>query len=206
VIRVVVADDHAIFRQGLVELLSSEAGVVVEGTASNGAEALALASSITPDVLILDISMPVLDGFEVVRHVRKQRLPVRIVMLSMHNDAVSARRAFELGADGFVPKEGAFDEVLEAVTAVAAGRRFCSPPVEAALAECAGGRPGQALSSRETQVAALIAGGRTTKEIAARLGISAKTVETHRQRIMDKLGCHKAAQIALYVVKAGILK
>jgi DNA-binding NarL/FixJ family response regulator len=203
-IKVGIADDHAIFRQGLSELLSGDGRVRLAGTASDGREALELARSLGDGVLILDISMPVMDGLEVARKVRDEGLPVRLVLLSMHNDPVVVRKAYELGVEGFVLKEEAFGDLLSAVETAWRGSRFFSPK---ALALLAGGDiegPRDPLSPREREVAARIAKGLTTKEIAEALSISPKTVETHRQRIMEKLGFHKAAEIAAYAVKTGI--
>jgi DNA-binding NarL/FixJ family response regulator len=202
-IRVGIADDHEIFRQGLAELLGSDERVELVGTASDGSEALVLAKSIGEGVLILDISMPLMDGLEVSRRAREEKLPVRVVLLSMHNDPVVVRKAYDLGVEGFVLKEEAFDDLLIAVETASRGSRFFSPKALALLAGGGGEAEREILSPREREVATRIARGFTTKEIAADLGISPKTVETHRQRIMEKLGFHKAAEIAAYAVKAG---
>jgi DNA-binding NarL/FixJ family response regulator len=203
-IRVGIADDHAIFRQGLAELLGGDERVELCGTASDGAEALALARSLGEGVLILDISMPVMDGLEVARRIAEEKLPLRVVLLSMHNDPVVVRKAYELGAEGFVLKEEAFADLLSAVVTAHRGSRFFSPKALSLLASGKAEAPRDPLSPREREVAALIARGFSTKEIAEDLRISPKTVETHRQRIMEKLGFHKAAEIATYAVRTGL--
>lgn len=204
-IRVLIADDHEIFRQGLAELLRRKEGIEVAGTAGDGAEAMSLLPSIRPDVLILDLTMPVMDGFEVTRQVREQRLNVKILVLSMHKDPGSVRRALSLGVDGFILKDEAFNDLARAIEAVMAGGRFLSPPVRS-LANRVAGEPGpETLTARERQVVALIAVGKSTREIAKELGIGVKTVETHRQHIMEKLGFRKTAQIAVYAMKEGLI-
>lgn len=200
--RIVIADDHKVFRQGLAELFSEDPSVSVVGMAADGPEALALARSLRPDVLVLDISMPGMDGLQVAATLRREGLPVRIVLLTMHKDAVNVRLALELQVEGYVLKEDAFEQLAAAVARVGRGERFFSP---VALAGFAPGEADGGLTPREREVVALIAAGKTTREIAAALGISLKTVETHRQRLMQKLGFHKAAEIVHYAVKTGLV-
>lgn len=204
-IRVLIADDHAIFRQGLCELLSGTSGLVVAGMARDGDEAVSMTESLAPDVLILDISMPKMDGMEVVRRIRGLGLEVRILVLSMHKDPGSIRRALDLGIDGYILKEEAFDELARGILAVMAGRRFLSPPVRAAANRMGGLARHDLLTGRERQVVSLIAVGKSTREIAQELGIGVKTVETHRQHIMEKLGFRKTAQIAVYAIREGLV-
>jgi DNA-binding NarL/FixJ family response regulator len=202
--RVVIVDDHRIFREGLAELLAGAPGIVVAGTAGDGEEALALARAERPDVLILDLTMPLLDGFTVAARVREEGLPVKVLCLSMHKDVAHLRRAFDLGVAGYVLKDDAFEQLAEAVAVVAAGGRYvsaeCARTLSAAAAEGAG-----ALTPREVEVVRFIASGRSTREIADELGISVKTVETHRQHIMAKLGCRKVTDIVLYAVRSGLV-
>ncbi|HEY5995417.1 MAG TPA: response regulator transcription factor [Candidatus Deferrimicrobiaceae bacterium] len=204
-IRVLIADDHEIFRQGLAELLRRKQGIDVAGTAGDGEEALSLLPSIRPDVLILDLSMPVKDGFEVTRRVRELHLDVKILVLSMHKDPGSVRRALALGVDGFILKDEAFNDLERAIEVVMAGGRFLSPPVRSIANRHAGTLEHEPLTSRERQVVGLIAVGKSTREIARELGIGIKTVETHRQHIMDKLGFRKTAQIAVYAIREGLV-
>lgn len=201
-IGIVIADDHKVFRQGLAELFAENPAVSLLGMAGDGHEALALARSLRPAILVLDISMPGLDGLQVAKAIRKEGLPVRIVLLTMHKDAVNVRLALESGVEGYVLKDDAFEQLAVAVTAVARGKRFFS---QVALAGLAPHENEGALTPREREIIALIAASGSTREIAAALGISVKTVETHRQRIMQKLGFHKATEIVRYAVKMGIV-
>ncbi|HEY5996787.1 MAG TPA: response regulator transcription factor [Candidatus Deferrimicrobiaceae bacterium] len=205
-IRVLIADDHAIFRQGLESLLSRNPAVTLVGAASNGPEVLSMVDSLRPQVVVLDISMPGMDGFEVVRRLREQASTVKVLLLSMHKDPVSLRLAVELQVDGYILKDEAVGELMTAIQAVSRGKRHFSPQAKAAIEESEGGRGGELLAPRELQVVALIAEGKTTKEIAAALNISVNTVATHRERIMQKLGFKKVAQIVSYALKTGIVK
>ena len=200
--RIVIADDHKVFRQGLAELFSEDPSVTVLGMAGDGHEALALARSLRPDVLVLDISMPGLDGLQVAGAIRGRGCPLRIVLLTMHKDAVNVRLALEHRVEGYVLKEDAFEQIAAAVAAVARGERFFSSEAITGLTL---GEGEGVLSPREREVVALIAAGKSTREIADALGISVKTVDTHRQRIMLKLGFHKAAEIVQYAVKIGLV-
>jgi len=201
-IRIVIADDHKVFRQGLAELFAADPSMTLLGMANDGHEALALARSLRPDVIVLDISMPGMDGLQVAREIRKEALPVRIVLLTMHKDAVNIRLALEIGVEGYVLKDDAFEQLTAAVVAVANGERFFSQVALVGLER--GGGEGD-LTPREREVVALIAAGRSAREIAKALGISVKTVDTHRQRIMQKLAFHKTAEIVHYAVKTGLV-
>lgn len=201
--RIVIADDHKLFRQGLAELFAENPAVSIAATAANGREALALARRLRPDVLVLDLSMPDLDGLQVTRTIREEHLPVRVVVLTMHKDAVNVRLALAAGVDGYVLKEDAFEQLAETITTVARGGRVISPTALAALSSSGEEGP---LTLREREVVALIAAGRSTREIAAALQISGKTVETHRLHIMQKLGFHKVAEIVHYAVRMGIIR
>jgi DNA-binding NarL/FixJ family response regulator len=203
VTRIVIADDHKLFRQGLAELFAENPTLSIAATAADGREALELARRLRPDVLVLDISMPGLDGLEVARIIRKERLPVRVVILTMHKDAVNVRLALDAGVDGYMLKDDAFEQLVETVTAVARGGRVISP---AALAGFSSDGEEWPLTPREREVVALVASGRSTREIAEALDISVKTVETHRQHVMQKLGFHKVAEIVHYAVKMGIIR
>jgi DNA-binding NarL/FixJ family response regulator len=203
-IKVLIADDHKMVREGLAELLAGERSVTVVGTASDGAEALSKVNALKPDLLILDISMQILDGFEVLRHLRQQGLHVKILMLSMHKDSTSIRKALDLGADGYVLKEEAFDTLTTAIAEVMRGNRYFSTPTAIALGSLER-ETVDVLTPREREIVGLIAAGQTTKEVAAILGISAKTVETHRHRVMEKLGCHKVTDLVRYALKRGLV-
>jgi DNA-binding NarL/FixJ family response regulator len=201
--RIVIADDHTIFRQGLAELFAEDPAVSVVGTAADGLEVLELARRLRPDVIVLDLAMPGLNGLQVARAIRDEQLPVRVVILTMHKDAVNVRLALEAGVDGYVLKDEAFDHLAETVRSVLRGKRAISPATIDVLSK--GGEEGP-LTPRESEVVALIAAGASTREIAEGLGVSVKTVETHRQHIMQKLGFHKVTEIVHYAVRKGLAR
>jgi len=205
-ISVIVADDHAIFRQGLASLLQAEADIALLAQAANGAEAWRLIESLQPDVAILDLSMPEATGIEVARRVEAAGLDTRVVLLTMHDDPSAALQAQEAGAAGYVLKDLSFEELVLAVQTVAAGGTFITRSIRAKLCDLRrGGRTTVALSPREREVIRLIALGNSGKEIARTLGISPRTVETHRSRSMDKLGLHSLADLVRYAVQTGMV-
>ena len=184
--KVVIADDHPLFRKGLREVIDEEAGVVVVGEAGNGREALELIRRHKPHVAIVDLEMPQLDGFAVMRAVREEQLPTRVVMLTMHKDEIMLREAIDLGASGYVLKHSAAAEVMDSIRAVAAGETYVSPAMSSLLMR---GRDALAeLTPTERRILSMIAEFRTSKEIAGQLSVSFRTVETHRNNICTKLG------------------
>ena len=205
-IKVLLVDDHAVMREGLAALLSA-AGIDVIGTASNGREAVHLARELTPDVVVMDISMPDLNGIEAARQIRVRAPSVRVVMLSMHANREHVHQALAAGADGYVLKESAAAEVAAAVRAVAAGRRYLSPSIEAAMLEAGGSAargPLESLSTRERQVLQLVVEGGSSAEIARTVHLSPKTVETYRSRLMKKLGVHDVTALVKFAVQHGL--
>lgn len=203
-IRVIIADDHTIFRQGLSKLLSSESDIEVIGEAGDGDAALALILEKRPDVAVIDISMPGKNGIEVLREARET--DTGIIILTMHRDALRAAQALNSGAKGYLLKDGAVDELVSAIVKVNEGKRYISPSVSAELmlyTKQAMERP--VLTERENSVLKLIAGGLSNREIAERLCISIKTVETHRAKIMNKLDLHKVADLVRYAFENGIV-
>jgi len=205
-IKVLLVDDHAVMREGLAALLSA-AGIDVIGTASNGREAVHLARELTPDVVVMDISMPDLNGIEAARQIRVRAPSVRVVMLSMHANREHVHQALAAGADGYVLKESAATEVAAAVRAVAAGRRYLSPAIEAAMLEAGGSAtrgPLESLSTRERQVLQLVVEGGSSAEIARTVHLSPKTVETYRSRLMKKLGVHDVTALVKFAVQHGL--
>ena len=204
-IRLLLADDHAIFRQGLTQLLGNwpEAKVVAE--AADGQEALELILRHKPDVAVVDIKMPRMSGIEIAQQVRAQGLATRVVLLTMHDEPALALEAEQAGVHGYVLKDNTFEEVSKAIKAVASGRLYMSPSVSEKLHAFRLNSGGVTLSPREREVLKLIASGLSGKVIARELGISPKTVETHRVRLMTKLNLHSVAELVRYAVQTGFL-
>ena len=205
-LKVLLVDDHAVMREGLAALLS-RAGIDVIGTASNGREAVRLARELVPDAVVMDISMPDLNGIEAARQIRVRAPSVRVVMLSMHASREHVHQALAAGADGYVLKESAAAEVATAVRAVAAGRRYLSPSIEAAMLEAGGSAargPVESLSTRERQVLQLVVEGGSSAEIARTVHLSPKTVETYRSRLMKKLGVANVTALVKFAVQHGL--
>jgi DNA-binding NarL/FixJ family response regulator len=199
---ILVADDHAMFRQGLVAMLADSDGIEVIGQTSRGDEALRLIRERQPAVAILDISMPGATGIEVARAVTQDRLATRIVLLTMHADATHARQAVDAGASGYVLKSAVFDELLRAVAIALEGGLFMTASLTATVLR---GESRPALTERELEILALIAGGKTSRAIARKLGITVRTVETHRANMMAKLDVDNAAALVRYAVEHGLV-
>jgi NarL family two-component system response regulator LiaR len=208
--RVLLVDDHPLMRAGIRKVLESQPSIAVVGEASNGEEALRALEAIEADVLLLDLSMPGLDGFEVLRRARAIAPSVRILVLTMHSDAEYVARAIHLGADGYLLKDSAAQDLVAAIEAVLAGRVFYSPEVQRQLSDLlrvrSGTGPLQRLTDRERAVLALIAAGLSTREIGARLGIGIRTVETHRANLMRKLGLRSVALLTQFAIREGLVQ
>lgn len=203
-ITVLLADDHTLMRQGLMALLSSEADIEVLGMAENGRDALRQAESLRPKVAVLDVAMPELNGMDAARWIRKHCPETRVLALSMHADRRYVHRMLDSGATGYVLKNSAFDELATAIRAVAKGRRYFGSGLDEQLAgDAQFGDKG--LTLREREVLQLIAEGVRTAEIGERLGISVKTVETHRRRIMEKVGENNVPALVKYALREGLI-
>jgi DNA-binding NarL/FixJ family response regulator len=212
-IRIILADDHAIVREGIQRLLEEEAGLQVIATAANGLETVRLVDAQPPDVLIVDLMMPGITGLEVTRQVAQRHPLVRIIILSMHADEAYVIEALRSGAMGYVLKESGHVDLLTAIREVQAGRRYLSAPLSErainAYVSSAQQTPGDAydsLTAREREVLQLAAHGHTAAEIAQRLTISPRTVETHRANLMQKLGLRSQAELIRFALQRGILK
>lgn len=210
---ILLADDHRIVRQGLRALLAAEADFEVVGEADDGREALELVKRLSPDVLVLDLMMPGLNGLEVARQLPRQSPGVRVVVLSMHDDEGFVLEALANGVSGYVLKDSNSSDLVHAVREVAAGRRYLSPPLSDRAIEAYQQRARvgtmdkhETLTTREREVLQLSAEGHTSSEIAARLGISTRTAETHRSHIMHKLGLHTQSDLIRYAIRRGIIK
>jgi len=196
-IRIVIADDHPIFRQGLRQVMEAEPDLQVLAEAGDGQAALDEIRRSSPDVAVLDVEMPRMSGFEVARDLGKDRARTRLVFLTMHADPAMLDRAFAAGASGYVLKDGALSQIVQAVRAAAAGRTFVSPELSDVLVGRAfpgkgrsspAASPIAALTDRERHILRLIAEAKTSKEIASTLGIHYRTIENHRTAISQKLG------------------
>jgi DNA-binding NarL/FixJ family response regulator len=206
-IRVIIADDHVIFRQGLLKLLQSSQDIEVAGEAGTGPETMNLVTNEKPDLAILDISMPGFDGFEILQRIQSQDINTKIIFLTMYKDTLMARKALQAGASGYILKDNAFADLLYAISTVSAGGTFISPSVSKSFvySSDAEERAQQFLTLRESEILKLIASGLTNKQIADKLFISIKTVETHRKNIMQKLDVHTIADLVKYTIKTGLL-
>ncbi len=209
---IVLADDHHVVRQGLRSLLEAEPDFSVVGEAGDGLEATQLVERLQPDVLVLDLMMPSLNGLEVTRQVSQRSPQTHVVILSMHPNEAYVLEALRAGAAAYVLKESTSAELVRAVREAVAGRRYLSPPlseraIEAYMqkAESAALDPYETLTAREREVLHLVAEGHTNAEIADRLFISRRTVETHRANMMRKLGLRTQTDLISYVLRRGIL-
>ncbi|MDE3197145.1 MAG: response regulator transcription factor [Acidobacteriota bacterium] len=207
-IRILLADDHAVVRQGFKAILGQQADMTIVGEASNGREALAVAQETSPDVIVMDVAMPELNGMEATRRLAAAVPNARILALSMHKDAIYVREMLKAGARGYLLKDSGEHDLLEAVRAVSRGGEYISPALQPALSSVwrvAGATPLDQLTSREREVLQLIAEGKTNKEVAALLNISAFTVDAHRGRIMEKLNVHNVNELVRFAVRNGLV-
>lgn len=209
--RVLLVDDHTMLRESLVGALQAEGDIEIVGQAADGIEALDLAERVHPDIVVTDLSMPRLGGLEVVRRLRERMPDVQVLVLTMHQEDEYVLQAVRAGAAGYLVKDSATREVVQAVRSLKAGRGYFGPQASRALAEqvrhperVAEDPYGQ-LTSREREVFHLIAEGSTTKEVARQLGISVKTAENHRGRVLDKLDMRNTAELVRYALRKGLI-
>ncbi len=212
-LRILIADNHGLVRRGARELLQSQHGWKVVGEAANGAEALQMAMKLKPDVAILDISMPELDGVQVARQIQEVAPDTRVLVLSMHESDQIVQRALDAGARAYILKSDLVESLVRAVKDVSDGKRFLTPKASEIVLEGflktrderqEAERPVARPTRRETEIIRLLALGKTNKEIAARLGITVRTVETHRAKIMLKLGLHSLTELIHYALRNGL--
>lgn len=211
-IRVLLADDHAMLRAGLRALIGAEPDMEVVGEAGDGSEAVKLAQELHPDVVVTDISMPVMDGLEATKQITAALPDTRVLVVTMHAEEQYLLRVLEAGGSGYVLKRSADTELMEAIRTVYRGEAFLYPSATKLLLQ-AYQHPGQAsprempkLSEREAEVLRLTAEGYSNSEIGSQLYLSPKTVDTYRQRIMEKLGLHHRAELVRYAISTGLLR
>ncbi|GHA76062.1 response regulator [Cognatilysobacter bugurensis] len=210
-VRVLIADDHTLVRESLVSLLQRDGDVHVVAQASDGLETIEKALATRPDVVVTDIAMPRLNGIEVVRRLHEQLPDTRVLVLTMHQEDEYVLQAVRVGAAGYMVKDSAASELVEAVRSIGAGRGYFGPQAAKALAEQLQhpdrdlGDPYGQLTAREREVFHLIAEGLTTKEIARQLDISTKTAENHRSRVLAKIGVRNTAELVRYALRKGLL-
>lgn len=213
-IRVLLADDHTLVRQGFRRILEDEPLIAVVGEAATGVQAIALAKELKPDVAVLDLSMPELGGIEAAGEILKANPSIKILILSMYSNEAYVRKAFAAGAKGYMLKDAIELDLTRAVLSLAEGKAYMSPGISnlvieglrtGAMQEDSGDLYDQ-LSMREKEVLQLIAQGKSNKEVAALLSISVNTVAVHRARLMETLGIHRTAELVLYAVKKGLVQ
>jgi two-component system response regulator NreC len=209
-IKIILADDHAVLRHGLSKSFEEENGIDVIGQAKDGHSTIELAREMSPDVVVMDIGMPDLNGVEATRRITEDFPEIKVVGLSMHSSDKYVREMFRAGASGYLLKDCPFEELVEAIKTVVRGKAYISPSISGMVIKEYASKPDEEksvfsiLSRREREVLQLFAEGKTTKQIGLRLHISPKTVEAHRLRIMNKLDIDNIAQLTKYAIQEGL--
>ena len=210
-IRVLIVDDHKIFREGLISMIEKKPEIEIVGEADSGATAIKLFQELLPDIIIMDIVMPEMNGIETTRHIIQKTSKAKIIGLSMHEDVRFASEMLKAGASGFLLKDCAFRELVDAINTVMEGGIYLSPQMKDALIKLhisllsnGNNSSPSVLSPRELEILKLIADGRSAKEIAAHLNLSVKTIEAHRQNIMEKLNLRSVAELIKYSIREGL--
>jgi len=209
--RIVLADDHKIIRDGLRAILEKHPGMAVVGEAENGHQAIAVTQSTAPDVVVMDVSMPELNGIDASKRIANELPRTKIIALSMCADRRYVLAMLAAGAAGYLLKNAAADELIRAIETTVAGRTYLSPEIAGVVVDTLRDRTtpvepihASVLSSREREVLQLLAEGRTSKEIAKQLHVAVTTIETHRRQIMAKLGLHSIAELTKYAIREGL--
>jgi DNA-binding NarL/FixJ family response regulator len=210
-IRILLADDHKITREGLRSLISKQSDMEVVAEAKNGRDAVGLAKELRPDVIIMDVSMPGLNGIEATKQILSEDENVKVIALSMHSDNLFVSEMLKSGASGYMLKDCAFEELDRAIREVVRGNTYLSPTISGVVVEDylrklnkSDSGESSILSNREREVLQLLAEGQSTKQIGLKLFISAKTVETHRRQIMNKLDMYTVAELTKYAIRKGL--
>jgi DNA-binding NarL/FixJ family response regulator len=207
-LRILLADDHAVVREGLRVLLERE-GFLFAGEASDGREAIQLCVQHKPDIAVLDLAMPLLNGIDAAREIIKANSKIKVILLTMHTEDHLVLESLRAGVTGYVLKTRASSELVQAIRAVSKGEMFLTQSISRTIVQAFLNKDDvedRFLSDRERQVLQLVAEGKTTKELATILGISAKTAESHRSNIMDKLDIHDVAGLVRYAIRTGIIQ
>jgi len=212
-IRILLADDHTVIRRGLRALLERQSGFAVVAEAADGREAVETAAAVQPDVAVIDIGMPNINGIEAARRITEKRPETAVVILSMHADESYVLRALKSGARGYLLKDSPEEDLIDAIRAVHAGKAFFSPEISKMLAEDYMRQMRQRgvedsyelLTPREREVLQMLGEGKSNKEVATQLNLSLHTVETHRGNVLEKLNLHSTAEMILYAVRKGIV-
>ena len=213
-VRIVLADDHTIMRHGLRSVLERQPDFAVVGEASNGREAVDVIAQENPDIAVMDIAMPLLNGIEAAKKITEERLKTVVVILSMHSDESYILRALRAGARGYLLKDSAENDLIQAIRAVYAGKAFFSPAVSRVLADDYLRQiqqqgvedPYELLTARERELLQLIVELKSTKDIAGLLGVSPRTIDTHRGNLMQKLNVHSIPELILYAMRKGVIR
>ncbi|MEG1824849.1 MAG: response regulator transcription factor [Cloacibacillus sp.] len=210
--RILLADDHVLFREGLKSLLSTHDDIELVGSVSDGVEAVEMIKKLTPHVVLMDVTMPIMNGIQATEKIKEENIDTSIIILSMHNDRRYIAEALKAGARGYLLKESSPNIVIEAINMVHDGAIYLSPKACTVLVEDylrllnnEEANPVNPLSEREMEVLQLLVKGRNGKQIADTLAISKNTVDTHRRRIMDKLDCESMAELTRYAIREGFL-
>jgi len=212
-LKILLVDDHTIVRQGLKALLEAHSGFVIVGEAENGREAVKKAQELSPDIVIMDIAMPVLNGLEATRQIKRALPDTKVLALTMYNDEEYVFQILKSGASGYLIKETAANELITGILSIKSGNPFFSPSISRKIMESylnededkKGKGESDKLTNREKEVLQLIAEGYTNNEIANLMNISVKTVETHRAHVMSKLDIHDVAGLIKYAIKKGLV-
>lgn len=211
-IRILIADDHQLFREGIANLLSASLQIEIIAQAENGQEAIEKAKNLKPDIIIMDLSMPVINGVDATRILHKELPETRVLVLSMHCDKHYIKEALEAGASGYLFKNCTYDQLIEAVNTVYQGKKYLSDKITEVLIQDYLSKEekvcdnSQELSERESEILKLKAEGKSTREISDMLFISVKTVGTHKQHILEKLNLKSIADLIKYAIKKGIVE
>jgi DNA-binding NarL/FixJ family response regulator len=206
--RILLADDHAVVRQGFKMILAAQADMEIVGEAANGREAVELAAQLNPDIVVMDVAMPELNGIEATRRLIAANPHIRVIALSMHKDSVYVREILRAGARGYLLKDSGADDLVKAIRAVAGGESYLSPAVSNAVLDDYRKHvtnPIDLLTSREREVLQMLAEGKTNKEIAVVLNLSVYTVDAHRGRIMEKLNLHSINELVRFALRSGLI-